>query len=450
VQDVQREILDLGAGVLALGGAPSGGGGQPDSFGALARLLAGRGPDEGGRDEEALSRLRLEIEVGLLEDAAATLNAWPDRAIDPATKDRLVLSLAKAWIGRGDLDRAAAELPRVAATAGSDTYAERILLQARILMTRNHPVEAASLLEGVETPPDWAAYARFNRAMALDRAGRRDAAMTVLDALGRATAADAEILALRDKANIVLGFMRLAQQQPGPAKEAFNRVRFEGPFSAQALYGLGWSDFERADYARAMIPWSELRRRGATDRTVQEVWLLIPYAQWRLGAYRDAVRGYREANGVFEREARRLRDVDAEAGRLLPVLAVVSAARRSGSHVALPAGYDLERLFDDHLADEPLAQALDTYRELQDQRRRLDGWAAFIQGKGDQAGDLQSRLTAARSHLEQVLMEQEAFLRAAVRQQLERQRDRAERFERRASEELARLLDAIGAGAGDQ
>ena len=64
----------------------------------------------------------------------------------------------------------------------------------------------------------------------------------ILDRLGRMPGKDTESLALRDKANLTLGYHFLKKEQGGTAKPLFGRVRVQGPFSNRALLGMGWAE----------------------------------------------------------------------------------------------------------------------------------------------------------------------------------------------------------------
>jgi tetratricopeptide (TPR) repeat protein len=433
-QALQNDVLAIGAEVYASLGAPPAG--QADDFDALVRLIAGQ--REGGAGTEGediqLKRALLEAEYGLPEDAARLLGALPERG----AWDRLRLALAKAWIDRGELDRAWRMLAQTGGAAGSDEQAERALLQARILMTRGRDPEAAATLDGIQSPPEWAAYARFNRAVALSRANQNEAAAAALETLGKTESVDQEVLALRDKANIALGFLRLARQQPGPAGDAFNRVRFDSPLSVQALYGLGWAEFEQGNFPRALIPWNELQQRRVADPAVQAVWLMIPYAQWRLGAYRDAVQRYREAVDAFDRDLQQsdALSADVRGGTLLNAL----SAGGAGESAAVPPPL-LETV-----ADARFALALDAYHHLSDQQRRLEDWSRRLAVRGSRP-DLQARIAAVQPRLADALSAHRAFLDELALAGLERERQRTERFQLRAREELARLLDDIAIGA---
>ena len=58
-----------------------------------------------------------------------------------------------------------------------------------------------------------------------------------------------ELAALRDKANVALGYAWLQASHPVEAKPSLERVRLTGPFSNKALLGVGWSDAETKNYA---------------------------------------------------------------------------------------------------------------------------------------------------------------------------------------------------------
>ena len=85
-------------------------------------------------------------------------------------------------------------------------------------------------------------YARFNIGVALVRKERVDDAARLLDAVGQIEAPTEELAALRDKANLALGFAWLKADRPADAKAVLQRVRLEGPQSNKALLGAGWAD----------------------------------------------------------------------------------------------------------------------------------------------------------------------------------------------------------------
>ena len=57
-----------------------------------------------------------------------------------------------------------------------------------------------------------------------------------------------ELLALKDRANLALGFAYLQANEPAKARVALERVRLNGPYSNKALLGTGWADAALGDY----------------------------------------------------------------------------------------------------------------------------------------------------------------------------------------------------------
>src|SRR5262249_12951092 len=130
----------------------------------------------------------------------------------------------------------------------------------------------------------WTAYAKFNIGVALVRKGRVDDAAKVLGDVGQMDTSTEELAALRDKADLALGFAYLKANRAAEAKKVLERVRLEGPYSTKALLGLGWADATEKSFKRALVPWIELRNRNLLDAAVQESYLAIPYAYAQLGA----------------------------------------------------------------------------------------------------------------------------------------------------------------------
>jgi len=90
------------------------------------------------------------------------------------------------------------------------------------------------------------AYGRYNLAIATLRSGDVKTALSWLDLLGRTDSSDPELLALRDKANLALGWHFLEQKQGRTALGVLGRIRSEGLSSNRALLGMGWAQLAPA------------------------------------------------------------------------------------------------------------------------------------------------------------------------------------------------------------
>jgi hypothetical protein len=348
----------------------------------------------------------------------------------PASADARALWLARQWLHRDYLREAAALLARLN-PADAAAAAERLVLQGEVLARQGQPAGAATTLAAVQSPAPWAAYAHFNRAAALAAANDRQSALATLETLGRMQSADAETLALRDRANIAAGFAYLSRAEPAVAKTAFDRVRLDSPFSAEALFGLGWVEFAQDNLSRALIPWTTLNERPVKEPAVREALLLLPYAQWRIGAFRDAVERYRAAIRYFDDEITRFdRVLDGwREGAALDAVQSFDGADGAAEYRIATGNYDTPYVRA-VLADGGFQAAYDSWRHLQALERQLaarPGAAALRQRAAQAAADH-------RAHL------QEHALAA-----LGAERERSAAYRARAHFELARLLDEMAA-----
>lgn len=84
-------------------------------------------------------------------------------------------------------------------------------------------------------------YGRYNLAIAMIRSGDPARGLSWLDLLGRTTPSDPELLELRDKANLELGWQFLKKRQGRTARGVLGRVRSDGLSANRALLGMGWA-----------------------------------------------------------------------------------------------------------------------------------------------------------------------------------------------------------------
>jgi hypothetical protein len=147
------------------------------------------------------------------------------------------------------------------------------------------------------------AYAGFNLGVALVRAGRLPEADPILTQVGTLNTSSDELLNLRDKANLALGFAYLQADQSAKARAPLERVRLNGPYSSRALLGDGWAHAAQGDYRAALTPWLELRQRNLLDAAVQESYLAVPYAFSKLNAGGQAADYYETALNSFASES---------------------------------------------------------------------------------------------------------------------------------------------------
>jgi hypothetical protein len=283
---------------------------QDDYFQAITRLLAAqelhRVPNTEGEAELLLGGLYLSlgehVEAGRIFDALLAANTTE------AVRNRAWYYLGKVWYERGYLEESERALRKVSDKIDPRINAERYMLLAQLMMRQGRYDDAITLLRAWRGAPSWTAYANFNLGVALVRLDRLDDAIPFLDSVGRIVSHSEEFLALKDKANLALGFALLQGKRAQEARPILERIRVEGPYSSKALLGVGWADANLGEFKRALVPWLALHKRNLLDAAVQESFLAVPYAFAELHADGQAAEYYTSAIDSFDGE---LQQIDA-------------------------------------------------------------------------------------------------------------------------------------------
>ncbi|MBV8783246.1 MAG: tetratricopeptide repeat protein, partial [Gammaproteobacteria bacterium] len=277
---------------------------QQEDFEALTRVLAyehwGRMPHHA--DEARLLEGGLFLALGLHNEAGERFQTLLTNEVPTGVRNRAWFYLAQVWYARGYLPEADAALRKINGRMSPELEAQKELLFGNVLMHEGRFDEAIKLLSNWRGTEIWSAYARFNLGVALVRAQRLPDADPFLSAVGTMLAPSSETAALRDRANLALGFAYLQANQPERARPPLARVRLNGPYSDKALLGIGWADASLGDYQAALTPWMELRKRSLLDAAVQESYLAVPYAFSKLNANAQSAEYYETAVTSFDAE----------------------------------------------------------------------------------------------------------------------------------------------------
>ncbi len=353
---------------------------QDDYFDAITRLLAAeelqRLPNTQGEAELLLGGLYLSL--GEHVEAGRIFERLLNSNTSEAVRNRAWFYLGKVWYQRGYLEESERALRQVSDKMQPRINAERTMLLAQLMLREDRYDDAIAVLGAWHGPPDWTAYAQFNLGVALVRKGRLPEAISHLDQVGRMETRSPELLALRDKANLALGFALLQAERAAQALPILERVRLEGPYSSRALLGVGWADSALGEYRRALVPWLALRRRDLLDSAVQESFLTVPYAYNQLGASGQAAEFYNSAIDSFDAETKRIDDSIGQirSGTLLDRLLdddKKGALTWYWQLKTLPDAPESRYLY--HLlASNEFQEGLKNYRELNFMSRNLEGW----------------------------------------------------------------------------
>jgi hypothetical protein len=362
---------------------------QDDDFEAITRLNAYEHwnllPHHEAEAQLLLGGLYLSL--GLHNEAGERFQRLLTPDIPAGVRNRAWFYLAQVWYARGYLERAEQAIRQVQGVLPEELEAEKLHLFANILLRQGRFDAAIQLLNGWKGPADWMDYARFNLGVALIRAGRLPEADPILSTVGTLSSEKEELLALKDRANLALGFAYLQAQEPQKALVPLGRVRLKGPDSNKALLGTGWADAALGDYHRALTPWLELRDRNLLDSAVQESYLAVPYAFGKLAANAQAAQYYESALESFDAEDGRLDQAMSRIrdGHMLDAI----LEKEQGKHYGW--FWQLERLPDAPesrylyavLAGHDFQEGLKNYRDLVYLGHSLDHWSESMQAFGD-------------------------------------------------------------------
>jgi tetratricopeptide (TPR) repeat protein len=362
---------------------------EDDYFDSITRLLAARQLERlpHTREEAELLLGGLYLSLGEHVEAGRIFQDLLNKNTSEMVRNRAWFYLGKVWYQRGYLDESERALRQVSDKIDPRINAERYMLLAQVEMQQGRYDDAIAALSNWHGAPDWTAYAQFNLGIALVRQGRLPEAIGYLDKVGQLNARGEELLALKDKANLALGFALLQAQRAAEARPVLQRVRLEGPYSSKALLGVGWADAGVGEFKRALVPWLALRKRDLLDSAVQESFLTVPYAYMQLSATGQAADYYNSAISSFDAEMQHIDESIEEIrnGKLLDRLLT------DDKKDTLTWLWQLQKLPDapesrylyQLLASNEFQEGLRNYRELNYMSRNLDDWRESVSAYDD-------------------------------------------------------------------
>jgi Tfp pilus assembly protein PilF len=362
---------------------------QDDDFEALTRLTAYEHWNLIPHHEEEAQLLLggLYLSLGMHNEAGARFESVLNQDVPTGVRNRAWYYLAQVWYARGYLDKAEEALRKINGKLSPELEAEKAHLFANVLMHEGKFDEAIRLLSAWHGANDWTAYAKFNVGVALVRVHRLADADPLLTSVGSMDAGQEEMLALKDRANLALGYAYLQANDPAKARIALERVRLNGPYSNKALLGTGYADSQLGDYKGALSPWLELRNRNLLDSAVQESFIAVPYAFAQLGAnsqsaeyYEGAVESYDKESGSLDAAIDRIRE-----GSLLKDLLASEHDSRHGWFWQLQNIPDApeSRYLYTILAGHDFQEGLKNYRDLDFMGNTLARWNDSMEAFSD-------------------------------------------------------------------
>lgn len=357
---------------------------QDKYFSAINELLVARErrPKTRQLDDNELLLGSLYLAYGQQQDADRIFRALVDENTAPYTRDRAWFNLAKLQYRKGLIGEASQALQRIQDTLPEHREAERLNLLTSIYLQEQQYDKALATVAKFRGNSAWRDYARFNLGVSLVKQGRIEEGTALLAEVGDIDPATPELAALRDKANLALGFAYMRMERPETASDAFRRVRLKGPLSNKALLGIGWAWNVQQQYRKALVPWLELQNRSPLDPAVQESLLAIPYTMEKIDKPKLALVNYTRANDHYEQQLLELdRTIAAiRNGELIRALRPATLGDETALSIyrtRLPRSITVPYIYT-LLASEQFQLALNNYQDLLYLHYVLERWGRYL------------------------------------------------------------------------
>ncbi|HSB15006.1 MAG TPA: hypothetical protein VLE22_11145 [Bryobacteraceae bacterium] len=362
---------------------------QGDWFDAISRLDAELvqhyGVDEPERDTLHYHVGQAKFDVGDFElayrmhrRAGRAFTAVIEGNVEEPVRNEAIFRLARLYFQKDQPVNAQDAVESVRGAVPPEIRNDLDFLRAQIHMANGRFAEAVRILRDLQNAKGLEGFAAYNLGIALIKDGKELEGRQVLDRTGQINSKEELTLAIKDKANLVLGFKLFKEKNFEGAKLVLDRVRMNGPFSNRALLASGWADASKERFERALVPWSALVTREVTDAPVQEAMLTVPYAYGKLNVNSKAAVMYGSALEKFDTEVDRLEASirSVREGHFLQALAREEMKQDADWVVKLrklpqtPETYYLLDL----MASHDFQESLKNYLDLEGLRRRLEVW----------------------------------------------------------------------------
>ena len=323
-----------------------------------------------------------ELSYRMHQRAGRAIKSVLEGNVEQSVRNEAAYRLARIYMQKDDIQNALSTIEKITGKIPDKLREEELFLRAQIYMRTGKFDQAVKILRDLQGSKNFEGFSTYNLGIALIQSGLEMQGYEQLDKAGQIKSDDEGTLAIRDKANMMLGNRLIAAGQPVLAKQYLERVRLNGPFSNKALLGSGWTDVAQGKFDRALVPWSVLLKRNVTDKAVQESMLGVPYAFSKLNLHGRAALLYGSALENFGSELAKL-DASIKSireGKFLKALVSDELKQDKDWVVKLrelpesPETYYLLEL----MASNDFQESLQNYFDLDDLRKRLEAWDEYL------------------------------------------------------------------------
>lgn len=363
---------------------------QGEWFEAIVRFDAqseqSRKIDKSGLDSLFSQTGRLvgdfELNYRMHQRAGRAIKEVIEGNVAESVRNEAIFRLARMYLQKDQPDEALHAVEGIRGAVPARIRSDLAFLRADIALALGRNADAVAILKDLQSEKSLEGFSSYNLGIALLRNGSEQNGREYLDRTGRIRSSNPATLAIRDKANLVLGELLLSENNFEAATEVLGRVRQSGPFSNRALLSAGWADASRGRFEYALVPWSMLADREVADPAVQEAMLDVPHAYSRLGVYGTAAHKYETAAAAFGKEIAKL---DASIAGIREGKFLTSLVREEMKQDAdwlvklrrLPERPETFYLLD-LMASHDFQESLKNYLDLEQLRKKLEAWSGDL------------------------------------------------------------------------
>lgn len=392
---------------------------EGDELKAVATLLLADKQNQLGKESDA-SRLYMADTLSRLgmkgEASRYYLLVANNQAAKQPLRDLSWLAYAKIRHDQGDHDGALVALQNIKKTLNDTQQGDATIIKAHSLLAAGKTQEAVDIIpSSLKHSSNWALYKRYNLGSLLLGNHNNKYGAAILHSLTEIDVGKSpELAALKDQANLALGYSLLKISKASKARTYLQQVRIGNMMSNMALLGMGWSYSIEQNHEKALVYWLELHNRPLNSTYQYEASLAIPYAFGQAKAFNQSIAYYKQALNRFVGDASAMSA--AKAALDAPGFKNLISGGNSGETTWInswrPDPLAPETLFLPLFMDSPNFQgALQTYRAL----LKLNSHAAKI---GDEIAAHETASGSSAPELRQQHQQLAEQINQAIRSQL--------------------------------
>jgi len=358
---------------------------QNKHFDALSSLLAAQkqGRIKDNAERAALVMAGIYLSYGFHREGEQLFQAFLERDQPITVQDQAWFFLSKIQFHRKQYADAWSSLNHVKQNLPLHVEPELAQLLGLIKMQMGKFDEAQVYFANMLKMNNWKPFGQYNLGVAAIKSGNRLKGLEVLNDLGESDPEVAELKAIREKANLVLGFDYLDSGNYELAEKSFSRMTLKGRHSNSALLALGRVRSDAKQYKESLVPWLELIDRDPSDPAVQDALMGVPYALGKLDAYKQSLQYYERAMRVFQAEIERINKAASavSGGKFLEELIRARNGELEGG-----GAFTIDKVLDTPegrylwplVASNEFQETLYNYAELRRTLGKLEVWSASL------------------------------------------------------------------------